>query len=82
MIRYEINSDDCQFIDYRPGIDQDNYRVGRYKNRIIVQNIITGLIMDFYYDDHPEIEWFDLKLIDTSMSGYLIKRDGTVRGLL
>lgn len=81
MIRYEINSDDCQFIDYRPGIDQDNYRVGRYKNKVIVQNIITGLIMDFYYDDHPEIEWFDLKLIDTSMSGYLIKRDGTVRGL-
>ena len=80
MIRTNISQKNCQFLPNRPGIDQDGYRVGTYKEQVIVQNIETGEIMDYFYDD-SELDWFSLGLIDKSIEGYYIKRDGTVKGI-
>ena len=68
------------FLENRPGIDQPGYRVGRYKDKSIVQNIISGIIMDYFYDDCQNQKWFDLSLIDKSMFGYKISRDGEIIG--
>ena len=80
---YQISSIDytkVSFLDFRPGIDQPGYRIGKYNDKIIVQNTVSGLIMDYFYDDCQNQTWFDLSLIDKSFFGYKISREGKVIG--
>lgn len=82
MIRFDIklNSDDADkiFLQHRE-IDQSNYRVGIVNENIIVWNPDTNIFMDFFYDDVPNQEWFNLSLIGEKDT-YRINRDGIVVG--
>ena len=67
------------FLDHREGIDPRNYRVGVYNDRTYVLEPITGLIMDFYYDDEPEDFSINLKnILNLKSDSYLLYRSGKI----
>lgn len=76
---------DKVFLQHRDKIDPLNYRVGEIKDRIYVLNPDTNIIMDFYYDDRPDIIWFDISeryffkddYIEKGI--YYINRDGVLK---
>lgn len=76
---------DKVFLQHRDKIDPLNYRVGEINNRIYVLNPDSNIIMEFYYDDKPEIEWFDISeryffkddIIETGI--YYINRNGILK---
>ena len=51
------------FLQHRPEFDQPGYRVGDIDGEIVVMNESTKEIMDYFYDDEPYKEWFDITLI-------------------
>ena len=76
-----INEDlDKLFLPHRIGIDQANYRVGIVFNEIIAWNPDTNIFMDYFYDDYPDIIWFELSLVYNEGNGYKINRSGEVLG--
>lgn len=76
-----INEDlDKLFLPHRDGIDQANYRVGDINNEIIAWNPDTNIFMDYFYDDYPDIIWFELSLVYNEGNGYKINRNGEVLG--
>lgn len=76
-----INEDlDKLFLPHRDGIDQANYRVGDINNEIIAWNPDTDIFMDYFYDDYPDIIWFELSLINKDLNGYFLNRNGEVKG--
>lgn len=93
MIRNDIKQHlknenlDQIFLKNRPGIDQPGYRVGEIKINnetiTIVWNPKTDVIMDYFYDDVPKKEWFNLDLIysEKGFSNYKINRLGDVVGI-
>lgn len=75
-----INEDlDKLFLPHRDGIDQANYRVGDINNEIIAWNPDTDIFMDYFYDDYPDIIWFELSLINKDLNGYFLNRNGEGR---
>ena len=85
MIRYDLKEKldgknlDEVFLKHRPGIDQPGYRVGKVGEEVVVLNKSSGKIMDYFYDDVPDKEWFSLGFIDSNFSNYEINRFGKVR---
>ena len=67
------------FLKHRPGIDQSGYRVGKVGEEVVVLNESNGEIMDYFYDDVPDKEWFSLEFIDPRISFYEINRNGQIR---
>lgn len=71
------------FLENRPNVDQPGYRVGEIDGEVVVWNPDNSIIMDYYYDDTPEVIWFSLKLIysEDGFERYKINRDGKVIGV-
>lgn len=77
------------FLKHRPEVDPINYRVGEVEINntkiICVLNQTTLEIMDFYYDDCPDTEWFDIseryKVVDGTIDPgkYFINRKGVLK---
>ena len=71
------------FLQNRPGIDPNNYRVGKLvidnKEQIIVWNPKTDKVMDFFFDDVSD-EWIDLNNVSKELSKYKLKRSGQLLG--
>ncbi len=67
------------FLEHRPGIDQPGYRVGKIGEEVVVLNESSGEIMDYFYDDAPDKEWFSLEFINPKMDFYEINREGQIR---
>lgn len=86
MIKH-INIDNVEevFLPHRPGIDPENYRVGKVGENIYVWNPETNTIMDYYYDDKPELVWFDVSNYINVENGkiksniYFVNRDGVLK---
>ena len=72
------------FSEHRDGIDPENYRVGKIKDKILVWNPTNNQIMEYYFDDKPEKEWFDISDYFKFDGGeiikdtYFINRDGVM----
>lgn len=64
----------------RRELDQPGYRVGKINNEVVVINL-DNVVMDNFYDDRLDIEWFDLELVDKLYKGYKINRNGEVIGI-
>lgn len=75
------------FLKNRKGIDQPGYRVGNIEyngnNITIIWNPKTDLIMEYFYDDRKDLEWFSLDLIypEPGFEKYKINRKGEVLGI-
>ena len=89
MIRNDLieklqNKDlDKIFLQHRD-IDQGNYRVARIDDNVVCWNPETGMIMDYFYDDQIEREWFDIRLIYLNIktiNRFEINRLGVLRRL-
>ena len=89
MIRNDLieklqNEDlDKIFLQHR-NIDQKNYRVARIDDNVVCWNPETGMIMDYFYDDQIEKEWFNINLIVPEMetlNTFEMNRDGVIRKL-
>ena len=89
MIRNDLieklqNEDlDKIFLQHRD-IDQGNYRVARIDDNVVCWNPETGMIMDYFYDDQIEKEWFNINLIVPEMdtlNTFEMNRDGVIRKL-
>lgn len=83
MIRYDlmnyinVSQFDTIFLNNRVGIDPEEYYcVGKFNNEVIVLNKLTNTIMDYYYDDEPDKEWFKIP----NHLRYTINRLGVVVG--
>lgn len=83
MIRRDIivSKEDLinKFLPHRE-FDQPGYRVGKINNEVLVINL-DNVVMDNFYDDRLDIEWFDLELVDKLYKGYKINRSGEVIGI-
>ena len=70
------------FLKHRPGIDQPGYRVGKVGEEVVVLNESGGEIMDYFYDDVPDKEWYSLSLYKPEYEGYEInKNTGRIRNV-
>ena len=70
------------FLKHRPGIDQPGYRVGKVGEEVVVLNESSGKIMDYFYDDVPDKEWFSLSLYKPEHENYEInKNTGRIRNV-
>ena len=67
------------FLKHRPGIDQPGYRIGKVGEEVVILNESSGEIMDYFYDDVLDKEWFSLEFIDPRISFYEINRNGQIR---
>lgn len=77
----EKNLDEV-FLKHRPGIDQPGYRVGKVGEEVVVLNESSGEIMDYFYDDVPDKEWYSLSLYKPEYEGYEInKNTGRIRNI-
>lgn len=85
-----LNIDDV-FLQHRDTIDPPNYRVGRIfrdnTESIFVLNELNGIIMDYFYDDVPELLEFDISNSLVIKDGnietekYFINRDGKLKSM-
>lgn len=67
------------FLKHRE-IDMENYRVGVVNEEVIVWNPENNLFMDYFYDDVPDQEWFDLSKSCSIATDYKINRKGQILG--
>ena len=75
------------FLQHRDNIDPDIYRVGEIEYKGIINYLVwnpkTNLIMDYFFDDKPDQEWFPLNIIYQNVKDsekYLINRNGDMIG--
>ena len=70
------------FLKNRPGIDQPGYRVGKVGEEVVALNESSGEIMDYFYDDVPDKEWYNLSLYKPEHENYEInKNTGRIRNI-
>lgn len=62
--------------------DIETYYVGEIGNKIYCYNKRTNLVMDYFFDDRLDIEWFNLSTYFNSdiktVNDFLINREGKV----
>ena len=80
--KIDITNLDSMFLKFRPGVDRDGYRVGIVDDNIVCINTITYEVMDYFYDDRGDIEWFNINLIIPNINTtnvYELDRKGRIR---
>lgn len=80
--KIDITNLDSMFLKFRPGVDRDGYRVGIVDDNIVCINTITYEVMDYFYDDKGDVEWFNINLIIPNINTtnvYELDRKGRIR---
>jgi hypothetical protein len=81
---YTLEELEKLFLPHREGIDPGSYRVGKINDKLFVWNPDNNYLMEYYFDDQPDKELFDVseyfkfkdgKIIEKA---YYIRRDGTL----
>lgn len=81
---YTLEELEKLFLPHREGIDPGSYRVGKINDKLFVWNPDNNYLMEYYFDDQPDKELFDVseyfkfkegKIIEKA---YYIRRNGTL----